>query len=77
MSSGLEAGETDELGRINKVDPLGITSLRVRGMWQIKNPSKVFSGVAALDPEMQFQAFAMKPPALPLLFPEPDCLDQE
>ena len=59
LSSGLEAGETDELGRINKVDPLGITSLRVRGMWQIKNPSKVFSGVAALDPEMQFQAFAI------------------
>ena len=35
--------ETKELGRVNSVDPLGITSLRVRGMWQIENPRKVFS----------------------------------
>jgi hypothetical protein len=34
--------ETKELGRINQVDPLGITNLRVRGMWQIENPRKVF-----------------------------------
>lgn len=39
----VEFGETRELGRINRVDPLGITSLRVRGMWQIDNPLKVFS----------------------------------
>ena len=39
---GWEAGETNELGRINRVDPLGITSLRVRGMWLIKNPYSVF-----------------------------------
>ncbi|MHB1807642.1 MAG: NgoPII family restriction endonuclease [Thermoplasmataceae archaeon] len=58
-SSGLEAGETDELGRINRVDPLGITSLRVRGMWQIENPSRVFQSVAALDPEKRFQGFAI------------------
>ncbi len=38
----VEFGETRELGRINRVDPLGITSLRVRGMWQIENPLKVF-----------------------------------
>ncbi|SFZ83829.1 NgoPII family restriction endonuclease [Tenacibaculum maritimum] len=35
--------ETKELGRVNKVDPLGITNLRIRGMWQIENPRKVFS----------------------------------
>ena len=34
--------ETKELGRINQVDPLGITNLRIRGMWQIENPRKVF-----------------------------------
>ncbi|BCL53991.1 hypothetical protein JPFTNV_18760 [Francisella tularensis subsp. holarctica] len=34
--------ETKELGRVNKVDPLGITNLRIRGMWQIENPRKVF-----------------------------------
>lgn len=31
-----------ELGRVNQVDPLGITNLRIRGMWQIENPRKVF-----------------------------------
>ena len=35
--------ETNELGRVNQVDPLKITNLRVRGMWQIENPRKVFS----------------------------------
>lgn len=34
---------TKELGRVNKVDPLGITYLRVRGMWHIQNPFKTFS----------------------------------
>ncbi|MCF6348264.1 MAG: NgoPII family restriction endonuclease [Flavobacteriaceae bacterium] len=33
--------ETKELGRVNQVDPLGITNLRIRGMWQIENPRKV------------------------------------
>lgn len=35
--------DTRELGRVNQVDPLGITNLRIRGMWQIENPRKVFS----------------------------------
>ena len=34
--------ETKELGRVNQVDPLGITNLRIRGMWQIETPRKVF-----------------------------------
>ena len=59
LSSGLESGETDELGRINRVDPLGITSLRVRGMWQIENPSKVFQKIAKLDQRKTFQAYAI------------------
>ena len=29
---GIEFAETNELGRVNRVDPLGITYLRVRGM---------------------------------------------
>lgn len=28
---------------MNKVDPLGITNLRIRGMWHIKNPNNVFN----------------------------------
>ena len=59
LSSGLESGKTDELGRINRVDPLGITSLRVRGMWQIENPSKVFQKIAKLDQRKTFQAYAI------------------
>jgi len=38
----VELAETNELGRVNRVDPLGITNLRIRGMWQIQNPRKVF-----------------------------------
>ena len=41
----VEFGETKELGRVNRVDPLGITYLRIRGMWGIENPAKVFSYV--------------------------------
>lgn len=40
---GIEFSPTRELGRINRVDPLGITYLRMRGMWHIENPWKVFS----------------------------------
>ena len=39
---GVEFAETKELGRVNKVDPLGITNLRIRGMWHIDNPLRVF-----------------------------------
>ncbi len=52
ISSGLreltdvEFAETNELGRVNRVDPLGITYLRIRGMWHIENPNKVFDYVA-------------------------------
>ena len=37
--------ETNELGRVNSVDPLGITDLRIRGMWQISTPKNVFDYV--------------------------------
>ena len=39
----VEFAETKELGRVNKVDSLGMTNSRIRGMWQIQNPRKVFS----------------------------------
>lgn len=38
----VELGDTDELGRIHKVDHLGISDLRVRGMWLIESPFKYF-----------------------------------
>lgn len=49
ISSGIKEipdvvfSETKELGRVNQVDPLGITNLRIRGMWQIENPRRVFN----------------------------------
>ena len=45
----IEFAETKELGRVNKVDPLGITYLRIRGMWHIKNPIKVFDYITGVD----------------------------
>ena len=55
ISSGInelkdvEFSETRELGRVNRVDPLGITYLRIRGMWHIENPIKVFDYVAKIN----------------------------
>lgn len=49
IGSGLELGKTNELSRVNKVDPLGKTSLRVRGMWQIEHPSKFFSYISEFE----------------------------
>ncbi len=36
---------TNEIGKLKKVDPLGITDLRIREMWHIENPRKVFDYV--------------------------------
>ena len=38
----IEFAVTKELAWIKKVDPLGITNLRVRGMWHIESPFRVF-----------------------------------
>lgn len=51
---GIEFTETKELGHINKVDPLGITYMRVRGMWGIENPWKVFDYVYQRDKTKKF-----------------------
>lgn len=55
----IEFSKTRELGRVNRVDPLGITYLRVRGMWHIENPSKVFSYIADTDKTVEFSAYAI------------------
>ncbi len=43
--NGIEFIHTNEIGKIKEVDPLGITDLRIRGMWHIENPRKVFNYV--------------------------------
>lgn len=50
----VEFSDTKELGRVNKVDPLGITYLRVRGMWGIENPFTVFDYVYERDFDRDF-----------------------
>jgi len=47
----VDFGETKELGRVNKVDPLGITYLRIRGMWGIAHPTAVFRPYITADDE--------------------------
>lgn len=56
---GVEFAETKELGRVNKVDPLGITYLRVRGMWGIENPWTVFKYVYEKELSKNFNFFAI------------------
>ena len=57
--SAVEFEETEELGRINMIDSLGITKLRVRGMWILQNPWKVFSYVTTLDTSKKFEFCAI------------------
>lgn len=48
-----DSEETNELGRINNVDPLGVTNLRIRGMWLLKNPFKIFENIFHYDNKKQ------------------------
>ena len=50
----VEFSESRELGHINRVDPLGITYMRIRGMWGIENPWKVFNYVYTRDMSKEF-----------------------
>ncbi|MDU2582654.1 MAG: NgoPII family restriction endonuclease [Anaerococcus hydrogenalis] len=45
----IELARTNEIAKVKKVDPLGITDLRVRGMWSIENPFKVFDYIYKRD----------------------------
>ena len=57
--SNIEFKETKELGRIYRVDPMGITDFRMRGMWEIKHPADVFGYVAPVDRKSDFTCFAI------------------
>jgi len=64
----VELAETDELGRVNHVDPLGITNLRIRGMWQIQNPRRVFNYLHN-QTNNKFELVAIIPTSKYLTFP--------
>ena len=57
--SNVEFTETKELGKVKKVDPLGVTDLRIRGMWHIENPHKIFSYLNIIDENAKFQAICL------------------
>lgn len=55
----IDFSPTKELGRVNKIDPLGITSLRIRGMWLLENPFIVFKYVYQPVTTANFNLFAL------------------
>lgn len=67
---GIEFSRTKELGRVNRVDPLGITYLRIRGMWGIENPMKVFNYLGTTSQAPAIVALMRK--GKYLSFPEAD-----
>lgn len=71
-SLGLEKGETVEIGKVKRVDPLGITELRIRGMWQIQNPLRVYENLCKIEDEDKFHLFALMTKDKYDLFPEED-----
>lgn len=58
--SDIEFDETTkELGRVNRVDPLGRTYLRIRGMWHIENPFRVYKSLNKFDEKKDFHLLAV------------------
>ncbi|TDM02390.1 NgoPII family restriction endonuclease [Macrococcus carouselicus] len=56
---GIEFSPTKELGKVKKVDPLGITDLRMRPMWSIANPLKAFKEIFIINKEKSFNFTAI------------------
>jgi hypothetical protein len=75
-SLGLEKGETVELGKVKRVDPLGITELRIRGMWSIENPINVFNDLCKLE-NNKFHLFAILKREKYLSYPKEDIREIE
>lgn len=64
--------KTRELGKVNKIDPLDITNLRIRGMWLIKNPGKVYQHIRGYKLNATFQMIAIMTESKYLSFPDED-----
>ena len=60
---------TNELAQVPGVDPLGITALRVRGLWTIKNPARVFDYLYKFDKSKSFQGACVMKKEKYLSFP--------
>ena len=71
--SGVEFSETRELGRVNKVDPLKISHLRIRGMWGIQNPLLFFNYIdLGCQQQSNFKVIAIMSKNKYLSFPQRD-----
>ena len=57
----VELSETKELGRVNKVDHLEISDLRIRGMWLIKSPFKHIDYLTKEITDYTFKLVALIP----------------
>ncbi len=57
----IDFSPTRELGRVNKIDPLEFTSLRIRGMWLVDNPFDTFSYVYEPEKEAVFNLVVLVP----------------
>src|SRR3989339_181662 len=68
----VEFSETNELGRVNKLDPLGITYLRIRGMWGMENPIKVFDYIPQINLKSEFSVNVIMLKEKYLSFPQKD-----
>lgn len=55
----IELTETNELGKVKKVDPLGITDLRIRGMWSILHPTRVFDYLPKININSSFRMYCI------------------
>lgn len=56
---GIRTAPSDELARVNDVDILKRTNLRVRGMWTISNPNKLFASLVSYNTDAPFQLFCI------------------
>jgi len=51
--------KTNEIAGVRKIDPLGISYLRVRGMWGIDTPHKVFGSLTEFNRQSNFSAYIL------------------
>lgn len=66
----IDFSETNEIGRVNFVDPLRITNLRIRGMWLLQPPYKVFKHIHKYSNSNKFQCILIIPENKYISFPE-------
>lgn len=58
-SEGLQVNNTIGLGKVSNMDPLGITNLRINGIWKVKSPLKTFSDLYSYDRRQRFTLIAL------------------